>query len=226
MLKTMKRLSLIFLMSLLFVGSTTAQNINWASLQEENKNIVGASFGIDYSISYGLSYGRVFLNQRLPTIINIEHSIASGKNLFDDSKTKIGGQVRLLEWNALRVSVKVQGIYRMTKNDFVRLVNFGSDVSGTIGYYKPKWFVAGDVGFDKAIVTHFKHSQAYKGNYPGVVDGWYEPATGGNFYFGVQSGRSFGQHTITFNAGRLLTQKFKPDVQVPLYFQLGYNVKF
>ena len=28
----------------------------------------------------------------------------------------------------------------------------------TAGYYQRKWFVAGEAGFDKAIVTHFKHS--------------------------------------------------------------------
>ncbi|MGL5892747.1 MAG: hypothetical protein ACRC3B_22830 [Bacteroidia bacterium] len=222
----MKYHHLILFLSLFFVSTANAQTINWANLQEENKNIAGATFGIDYSISYGLSYGRLFTKQRLPTFINIEHSFASGKNLFDDSKTKIGAQVRLLEWKNVRVGIRAQGIYRMTKNDFVRLANFGSDVAGTVGYYKPKWFVAGEVGFDKAIVTHFKHSKAYKDNYAAVVDGWYEPATGGNFYFGVQAGRSFGRHDLTFKAGRLLTQEFKPNVLVPLYLQFGYNLKF
>ena len=61
------------------------------------------------------------------------------------------------------------------------LANFGSDLSSTIGYYKPKWFVATEVGFDKAIVTHFKHSDLFKEHFPDVKDGWYEPATGGNF---------------------------------------------
>ena len=42
------------------------------------------------------------------------------------------------------------------------LLNFGSDMSGIIGYYRAHFFVAGEAGFDKAIVTHFKHSENTK----------------------------------------------------------------
>lgn len=66
-----------------------------------------------------------------------------------------------------------------------------------IGLYKTRWFVAGETGFDKAIVTHFKHSDLYKENSPLVQDGWYQPATGGNFYYGVQTGYSFKTADLT-----------------------------
>ena len=114
----------------------------------------------------------------------------------------------------------------MNLNDFVRLVNFGSDMSGIVGYYRPKWFVAGEFGFDKAIVTHFRHSKAYKDQYPGVVDGWYEPATGGNLYYGLQAGFSFRKQDIFLRAGKILTQDYKTTPMVPIYGQLGYNIKF
>ena len=99
-------------------------------------------------------------------------------------------------------------------------------MSGIVGYYRPKWFVAGEFGFDKAIVTHFRHSKAYKDQYPGVVDGWYEPATGGNLYYGLQAGFSFRKQDIFLRAGKILTQDYKTTPMVPIYGQLGYNIKF
>jgi hypothetical protein len=105
------------------------------------------------------------------------------------------------------------------------MLNFGSDLSGNIGYYRSKWFIAGEVGFDKAIITNFKHSKVYRDQYPGVADGWYEPATGGNFYYGLQAGFSFKNQDIYMKAGKLLRQDFKTTPFIPFYFQLGYNIK-
>ena len=92
------------------------------------------------------------------------------------------------------------------------------------GYYKQKWFVAGEAGFDKAIVTHFKHTATYKQNFPSVQDGWYEPATGGNFYYGLQTGYSFRRNDIYLKAGKILTQDFNTTPMVPFYLQVGYNI--
>jgi hypothetical protein len=44
----------------------------------------------------------------------------------------------------------------------LHILNFASDFSGLIRYYKAKWFVAGEAGFDKAIVSHYKHSKNYR----------------------------------------------------------------
>ena len=106
------------------------------------------------------------------------------------------------------------------------MLNFGSDLSATAGYYKPKWLVAGEFGFDKALVTHFKHTNAFRENFPEVKDGWYQPATGGNFYYGVQAGYSFGANDITLNAGKVIQQDFKTEPTIPFYVQIGYNRKF
>ena len=224
----MKTLIKIIIISglILSIRSVNAQTINWASLKEENKHIVNASFGLEYGVIYGLGYGYQIKTRLFPIVVNIEYSFPSGNKIFDDFKTKIGGQIRWIEYHGFQFSTKIHGVFRRYENDFVRLVNFGSDMSGIIGYYRPKLFVAGEVGFDKAIVTHFKHSKAYKDQYPGVVDGWYEPATGGNFYYGLQAGFSFRKQDIYLRAGKILTQDFKTTPMVPIYGQLGYNIKF
>ncbi len=204
---------------------SNAQTIQWASLQPQQKHILNLRTGVEYGLIFGAGYSYV-LNTKMPITLNAEYSFPSGKNLTDDFKSKIGGQIRLLQLGDFHFSAKIQGVFRRYQNSYVRLLNFGSDMSANIGYYKPKWFVAGEVGFDKAIVTHFKHSSGYRENYPGVVDGWYEPATGGNFYYGIQSGFSFKKQDVYLKAGKLLTQDFKTTPFLPFYAELGVNRRF
>jgi hypothetical protein len=224
----MKTLIKIIIISglILSIRTVNAQTINWASLKEENKHIINANFGMEYGIIYGLGYGYQIKTRLFPVVANLEYSFPSGDKILNDFKTKIGGQIRWIEYHGFQFSTKIHGVFRRYGNDFVQLVNFGSDMSGIVGYYRAKFFVAGEVGFDKAIVTHFKHSKEYKDLYPGVVDGWYEPATGGNFYYGLQAGFSFGKQDIYLRAGKILTQDYKTTPMVPIYGQLGYNIKF
>ncbi|MGE0636752.1 MAG: hypothetical protein AB7G44_01860 [Bacteroidia bacterium] len=209
----------------LYICSANAQTINWASLKEENKHIVNINAGMEHGVVFGLGYGYKFKTKLFPIVANLEYSFPSGNKIVDDFKTKIGVQVRWIEFHNFQFSTKIHCVFRRYENNFVRLVNFGSDFSGAVGYYRPKWFVAGEVGFDKAIITHFKHSEMYKGQYSGVLDGWYEPATGGNFYYGMQAGFSFKRHDIYLRAGKILTQDFKTAPTIPFYGQLGYNLK-
>jgi hypothetical protein len=145
---------------------------------------------------------------------------------MDDFKTRLGGNMHWISYRDFRFSTNLYAVFRRYQNDFVRLANFGCDLSGTIGYYRKKWFAATDFGFDKAIVTHFKHSEIYKSQFPGVVNGWYDPATGGNFYYGLQAGCSFGKNDMWIKAGKTISQDFKTKPVVPMYGQLGYNLKF
>ncbi len=199
-----------------------SQTVNWNSL-EDSKHILTACFAWDYSVSYSLGYAYQ-LKTNAPIILTANFSIPSGKKLLDDFKTKIGGQILLLNTSNVKGSMALNGIYRRYENPLVRLENFGSELKGTLGYYKQKWFVAGEVGFDKAIVTHFKHSETFKETiFAEVKDGWYKPATGGNFMYGIQTGWSFKKSDITFNIGMVRTQDFKATPLVPYYLMLGYN---
>ncbi|MBJ7429105.1 MAG: serine hydrolase, partial [Bacteroidia bacterium] len=148
------------------------------------------------------------MKSQMPILLNVSYSFPSGGKLFDDFKTKIGGQARLYRIGNFKFSASIYGIYRRYENTLVRLQNFGSEMTGVIGYYKPKWFVAGEVGFDKAIVTHFKHSENFRNNFPEAQDGWYEPSTGGNFNYGVQTGYSFKNSDLTLTIGKFITQDF------------------
>jgi hypothetical protein len=71
-----------------------------------------------------------------------------------------------------------------------------------------------------------KHSQLYRDIYPDVIDGWYSPPSGGNFYYGLQAGFSLKQQDIYLKAGKVVTQDFKTEPTVPLFVQIGINFRF
>jgi hypothetical protein len=223
-MKNIKIIILVASLNLIALQSFS-QSVNWASLKSDNKHIVQINAGFDYGLVYGLGYSHK-LKSKMPILLDASYSFPSGGKLFDDFKTKIGGQARLYSIRNFQFSASIHGIYRRYENTLVSLQNFGSEMTGVIGYYKPKWFVAGEVGFDKAIVTHFKHSENFRNNFPEAHDGWYEPSTGGNFHYGLQTGYSFKNSDLTLKIGKFITQDFKTTPLIPYYLQLGYNYKF
>jgi hypothetical protein len=216
-------LSLIFVIT---ITSANAQTINWAGINDQHKHILNANVGLEHGTIFGFGYSYRVDTKLFPIVTNAEFSLPAGNNIKDDFKTKVGAQIRVIEYRNFQFTAKLQGVFRRHQQELVRVINFGSDISGVAGYYRPKWFVAGEVGFDKAIATQFKHSNLYREIHPGAINGWYDPATGGNFYYGLQTGFSFNRHDITLRAGKMLTQDFKTKPFVPYYAQLGYNFKF
>jgi len=223
----MKNIKYILSLTVLLASSlfSAAQTINWAGLKSDQKHIVNFNVSSEYALNYGLGYG-YRLKSKFPIVLNAEYSFPSGQNITDDFKSKLGGQIRLLQTGNFQFSAKIQGIFRRYETSYARLSNFGSDFSGIAGFYKRKWFVAGEAGFDKAIVTNFKHSDLFKENYPGVIDGWYEPPSGGNFYYDIQAGYSANRFDVYLKAGQIVEQDFKTSPLLPIYAQLGFNIKF
>ncbi|MBS1732258.1 MAG: hypothetical protein JST02_03085 [Bacteroidetes bacterium] len=222
----MKRIVFIVLLSTPGYPYNTAfsQTLNWAALSS-TKRIINANLAIDHSISYGIGYGYK-PNTKLPIVLTANFSLPAGEILFDDFKNKIGVQILLVKKSNFVGSISLFGIYRKYKTQLVRLQNFGSDMKAVLGYYKRNWFIAAETGFDKAIVTHFKHTQQYKDEiYADVVDGWYMPATGGNFYYGLQAGYSFKKLDIPLTIGKVISQDFKTAPFFPFYISLGINYR-
>jgi hypothetical protein len=222
----MKHIHQIIITSLFtcLVNLSFAQNINWKTLQPSQKHLINLNVGLDNAAVIGVGYG-YHLNTTMPLVLNLEYSQPFGKNVFDDFKTKIGGQLNLLRTNNFYATVKAYGIIRRFENDYARMVNFGSEFSATAGIYKNNWFVAPEFGFDKAIVTHLKHSSLMKEYNPQVQTGWYIPM-GGNFFYGIQGGYSFKHSDVYAKIGKYVSQDFETAPMVPVYLQLGWSVKF
>lgn len=218
-----------YIISALFViltgGSLRAQTLNWAALNHKEKHILNANIGTEYGVIFGLGYGYKLNTGLFPIVTGVEFSVPSGGTLLDDFKVKAGANIRWVKVKDFQFSTRVQGIFRRFENENVAIANFGLDMAGTVGYYRPKWFGSVEVGFDKAIVSHFEHTPHYKEIFPEVKNGWYEPSTGGNFYYDIQGGYSFSHQEIYLKLGNIVSQDFKTKPQLPFLVQIGYNYK-
>ena len=205
-------------------ASACAQTINWQAFEPEQKHLLYIQTGWDYSMNFGVGYGRKF-DTKWPVLTNIEYSFPAGERLFDDFKVRIGGQVEVLRKGGFSATVKAYCPIRRYENNLVTLFNFGGEFSGVAGFYKQKWFVAGEFGFDKAIATHVKHSQLALENASSLQSGWYVP-TGGNFFYGLQTGYFFRENGITLKVGKVTNQGWKTEPFIPYFAQVAYQRNF
>jgi hypothetical protein len=225
MIRVKKYIKAIIMSALLCsIKICVAQAVNWSALKPGQTNIINVQAGIEYGLETGIGYGHQLKSAR-PVVLFAGYSMPAGKNFFDDFKTRTGATLQFYQTGNFHFGAKMYGLFRRYENEFVRLLNFGSELAVNAGYYKSKWFVAAEAGFDKAIITHFKHSDIYKQIYPEVKDGWYEPTTGGNFYYGLQAGFSFCKTDFYINAGKLKSENGRPDPIVPFLLIVGINFK-
>lgn len=219
------RISFLSLLLLFQVSiACFAQNINWKQVSPENKHLIYAGAGLNFGAVASVGYGYQ-LNTPLPILVNTEFSAPFGNNIFDDFKTKLGGQAQVWHGGNFSAAVKIYGVFRRYESTLVRMENFGSETGAVLGFYKRKWYVAAEFDFDKAITTHVHHSPVMLDDNPSVRDGWYIP-TGGNALYGIQTGLSFGKNDLSLSLGKMVTQDFKTAPTLPFYLQLGYGLRF
>ena len=221
----MKHLVMAILVVTAAAEAVHSQNINWRSLDENQRNTVQLNLGHDYGVTSQLGYSRSFTIVR-PLVVGVDFSVPMGSTLLDDFKVRIGGQVELVETGGFSVTVKIASNFRRYQTQLVRIVSFGSDLGVLAGYYTSSWYAAGEFGFDKAVATHLRHSDIMKASFPGIRDAWYVP-TGGNYYFGIQGGASLGRSfDVSLRLGRTRAQMHDEGAVVPYYAQVGFGLKF
>ncbi len=221
----MKKIIFPLLIMVIMGNICSAQYTNWNSDNSDKRNAVSLQLGYDYALTLGAGYTRT-LDFFKPMLLGIEYSIPMGDNLFDDHKIKIGGEIELLNKKNLYVSAKAKGIIRRYQSDNVNILNFGSDLGLTAGIYKTKWYLAGELGFDKAISSHLKHTELFKEIYPQVEDGWFL-STGGQFYYDLNAGYSIHNLVdLNLKVGMTNAQWHDTNALLPYYVQIGINRAF
>lgn len=214
----------ILMIALLATSACNAQNVNWASLRADRPNSISVSPGFDYGATLQFGYARSF-DAILPVVLGVDYSFPMGRDLFDDFKVRLGCQVEVVAFGGVAATVRIASVFRRYENTLVRIASFGSDFALVLGFYRPAWYVAGEGGFDKAITSHLKHSDAMKDIFPGVRDGWYVP-TGGNFYYGVTGGVTLlGTLDLSARIGATTAQPRDEGALVPLYVQVGFGIR-
>jgi hypothetical protein len=202
--------------------NAVGQAINWRSF-EPNQQLASVGVGLDQGLIYRAGYAQRIGHQ--PLVLTLGASLPSGQTLLDDFNVRLGIQVEVVRVGYWSATLKADGVFRRFENPHARLLNWGGTFGGIVGYYKPTWYVAGELGFDKAIVTHVRHSPLVMDGLPGLRNGWYIP-TGGTFRYGLQTGVSLSKTDLTLRVGRLLEQDFKTLPMLPFHAQLGVNRRF
>lgn len=202
-----------------------SQNINWRSLREDQRNILQFTMGYDFGATAQLGYNRAFTLIR-PVVVGVDLSVPMGDVLVDDFKARIGGQVEVVDVGGFSLTAKISSPFRRYQTQMVRIVSFGADLGLVAGYYRSTWYAAGEFGFDKSVATYLKNSDVMKAYYPAIRDGWYVP-TGGNFYYGIQGGKTIGDtFEVSLRLGATYAQFDDENAVLPYYAQLGLGMRF
>ena len=218
-----RTLAIGFALVALFAGDAAAQ---WnAARLDGPSNRVYASFGLDPAFLPTVGYARALrlFGHRFQLAGDVGVVAAD----FDtrDFRARLDVFTSLLRWRSLRLTGSAAFITRGTENTIYRGLNFGSDLTGALGVYRPGWFVAGEFGFDKAIITHVTHSEWYRTYfYPGAKDGWYLTG-GGTFHYGGTAGVAFGPTEVMARYGWRRTEHFG-ELTPPMYASLGFGFGF
>ena len=220
----MKRiLGIVFVMFLLLTQLASAQS-NVARFGTE-RNRVYTSVGIDPAVVSTVGYGRVVSVAGHAFNISGDVGVVAAGFDFDDARARAGVETSLLRWKSVHLTGSAVAVARSTENVSYRAVNFGADITGSLGVYRPRWFVAGEFGKDKAVVTHVTHTDYYRETfYPDAKDGWYLDA-GGTFHYGFAAGLAVRGVEVSGRFGWLRTEDFN-DVMPPVYASVGVGFWF
>ena len=184
------------------------------------RNRVYTTFGLDPALVTSLGYARVIpLRGHAFQLAGDAGVVAAGMDTRD-FRARLATQTSLVRWRSLHITGSATFLTRGTENSIYQGLNFGADFTGTLGVYRHRWFAAGEFGFDKAIVTHLKHSDWYRTHfYADAKDGWYLDA-GGTFHYGMACGLALGRAEVVGRFGWLRTEDFN-ELTPPMYASLG-----
>lgn len=191
----------------------------------EAKNRIYTSFGLDPALVGTVGYGRVMGLFGHPFEFTGDIALAAAHLDTRDFRAQLGAHTSIVRVGSVHLTGSATFITRGTENSVYRALDFGSDFTGTLGFYRHRWFAAGELGFDKDIITHITHSDWYRENYyPDAKDGWYLDA-GGVWHYGAQAGLAIGRVEVSARFGWQKTGNWK-DLASPLYGSLGVAVGF
>jgi hypothetical protein len=223
----MSRTSGVVLGALLLSGLVArdaAAQWNVARLGEQ-ANRVYATFGLDPAFVGTTGYGRVIRLYGHAFQLTGDLGLATAQLDTRDFRARVGAQTSLLRWRSLHLVGSATFITRGTQNQVYKALDFGADFTGTLGLYRRGWFVAGEFGKDKAIITHVTNSDWYKRYYyPDAKDGWYLDA-GGTFHYGLAAGLALGAVEVAGRFGWLRTETWD-QMTPPYYATVGLGIGF
>ncbi|HJS44190.1 MAG TPA: hypothetical protein VJ755_12015 [Gemmatimonadales bacterium] len=222
----MNRIRILIVALLLVTGARpTAAQWNVARFGAADPNQMYVTVGFDPALITSVGYARDMRIAGQPWQLGVEAGVVAADFDVQDFRARLVARSALLQWRSMRLIGSAAFITRGTENTIYRALNFGADFTGTVGVYQQRWFLAGEFGYDEAIITYLTHSDWYREHYyPDAKDGWYLN-TDGTFHYGLTTGVSIGQTEIAIRAGQRRTEDFQ-ELSQPFYMAMGVGVRF
>jgi hypothetical protein len=207
-----------------FLAQDAAAQWNVARFGAEPDRVY-ATFGLDPALVTSVGYGHTASVRGHAFQVTGDLGIVTARLDARDFRARFGVHTSVARWRSLRLTGSATAITRGTDNVIYRGYNFGADVTGTLGVYRPRWFAAGEFGKDKAVITHVVHTDWYRDHfYPDAKDGWYLDA-GGTFHYGLAAGVTLGRAEVVSRFGFLRTEDFNAMIP-PMYGSVGLGFAF
>lgn len=222
----MRYISSIYLGVALSALAAAEANAQWNLARfAAERNRVYTTFGLDPALVSTVGYGRVVPVFGRDFVLTADVGVVTAHMDTRDFRARVGTQASVVRWRSVHLAGSATFITRGTENTVYSALGFGADLAGALGVYRPRWFAAGEFGFDKAIITHVTNSDWYRQNvYPDAKDGWYLDA-GGTYHYGVSAGYSMGSTELTARAGWRRTERWA-DLSPGMYATLGIGFGF
>jgi hypothetical protein len=202
-----------------------AQEVNLANLDAESANHVHVRTGAEYGLVAGAGYSRAVPLADRTVLFGADLTMPWAVMDASDWRLRLSALVPIAGAGRWKLATSIAPTLRATSNDAGRLTGAGMDVGALAGYYAPRWFAAGELGFDWEIATYVEHSDLYRRTvFAGARDGWYG-APGGNLRLGLQAGLSFSRFDLVLRAGRLRDIRGQGPA-LPLYATLAVDTRF
>ncbi len=189
------------------------------------RNRIYMTMGLDPAIITSVGFARVV------PVLGHDFQVATDVGLVTahldthDFRARVAVESPVVRWQSVQLSGAASFITRGTQNLVYRGLDFGADVTGTLGVYRRGWFAAAQFGKDKDIITHITNSKWYRDNaYQDAKDGWYLDC-GGTYHYGLMAGVTVAGTELVGRAGFRRTEDFNA-ITPPFYGSLGIGVPF
>jgi hypothetical protein len=199
----MKALAITAFLTALVLPALAGADDHVGSVAADQPNSVSVHGGAEYGFVAGVGYGRLVRALGRPWLVGGDATLGWAEVDLHDYRLRASIAAPIASYGNWQLVGALAPTLRGTDNDAGRMVDVGVDFGITAGRYVPRWFAAGELGFDWAIATHVTNSPMYRDViFADARDGWYSNA-GGNLRYGLQAGLTLGRYTATLRAGQL-----------------------
>lgn len=210
---------LIAVLLMLLSNILIAQSLNWNSIEESSAGQIYLNLGFDFgaTVQFGYAHKLKFNKQ---VVLLTDFSVPMG-NKLNDFKFRVGAQMRIFENGDFKTSIEYLSVIRRNETNLVRQIGIGQVGTLTGGFYKEKWHVAFDIGFDSSVATHLKHSDEMQEVYSDIQNAWFTN-TAGYWHYGLQSSRKLGERMeLNLSVGATNARGKDVDALLPIYANIG-----